>query len=616
MVGRSNFKKMTMTSSFSLLAQALGWAVLHSFWQIALIWLAFISLRWVFRHRNQWIYLLSLAAMSVPALWFAATFASQYARLSALAALEAQRPVRPEAVAFPLANAPNEMAAVPDPGFLESAGVWLESHAVQVGWAWGICVVLLWLRLLGGWWMVQRLRHRDVVAPEASFQNTCEKLAKKLKINALVRVLESPHVSEPLTLGFWKPLILFPTGMLLSLSPAQVEALLLHELAHIRRYDYLVNLVQLVLDTCFFYHPLFMLISRDARVRREFCCDDVVLYHTSDPLLYAKTLTDLQISFLHPTTQFTMNATGKSRFTERILRIAGITPKRENRPNWLIVLLLPTLIAIGSWWPTQAASPAPEVTSNESLILSDTLPPQQATQPKARGKVAEQQEQAKPARPRDAAGDPANQRIVPSSEKVAIEAVKMNVLYIGVDNPLRIAVAGVPANELNVELIGQGSITGGDGQYVAHVVQPGEVTVRVTRKAGTENRLLADQKYRVKRIPDPSPMLPGAYRGGIITKENLMASKSLLAMLMNFDFDAVCTVIGYEITILAKEQDPITINAKGADIPASAWDYIEKLSGDGDAIFFDDIKVLCPGDQAPRNIGGIAFKLRPAADGN
>jgi len=601
---------MIMSASLSILSQAFGWAVLHSIWQIALIWVLFKALSWVFQGKNQLIYLLSLVSMLVAALWFSSTFAGQYATLVDLAENTAMVESLSTEGVLNANDRSLEMAAVAEPSLLENIGIWLESHAAQVGWAWGFCVLLLWLRLLGGWWMVQRLCSKDVVAPATRMLEHCQLLAKKLKINAFVRLLESPHVSEPLTLGFWKPIILFPTGMLLSLSPAQVEALLLHELAHIRRYDYLTNLFQLALETCFFYHPLFWLISRDARVRREFCCDDVVLYHTSDPILYAKTLTDLQISFLHPTTQFTMNATGKSRFTERILRIAGISPKRESRPNLLIVMLLPALIALGSWWPTQAGNITPENSAiDDRIAVSDSLPPKKAIKP-APGEARPKQE-GMAAKPADKvfSDHPVLENTTP---KVAMEVVKMNVFYIGVDNPLRVAVDGVPSNELILRIDGGGAITGADGNYNVVVTKPGDATISVFRKVGDQELLISTQKYRVKRIPDPAPRLGGKLRGGIITKEQLLSSKGLVALLENFDFDAVCAVVGYEITVMAKEEDPITYTIIGSSFNSYVIGWIEKHSGDGDGIFFDNIKIKCPGDAAARDIGGIAFKLQPA----
>jgi len=364
--------------------------------------------------------------------------------------------------------------------------------------------------------------------------------------------------------------VLFPAGMILQLAPAQVEALLLHELAHIRRQDYLINLFQLCLEVCFFYHPLFWLLSREARARREFCCDELVVKFVSDPLLYARTLTDLQSATIHLQTQFIMNATGKSRFTERILHIAGVTPKRSARPNLWIAILLPIALCLSSWWP---ANPAPAnieaLDSPASVIAQDSLPPRSSkkqnlapTAPPAPasgiGAVANNLAEQNPDAKRVSINmDPRNQ------ENVAIEVVKMNVFYIGVDNPLRIAAGNVPIEELLVELIGSGNISGSGGEYIVRVNTPGEVTIRVMRKKGNEITFVVDQKYRVKRIPDPMPRLDSKYKSGTLSPEAMQSAKSIGVVLENFDFDAYCEVVGFEATYLKKESDPITYSNKG-----------------------------------------------------
>jgi len=605
---------MNPLESFTPLAQAFGLTVAHSLWQIALIWLVFKLLEWWLSPRHKAVYLLSLAGMLASAGWAIATFAHEWTRL--------------QAVQTAFSRSENEVVFI-QPAFVsgnsiaslnlwESAQMWFENNAAPIGWAWLICAGLLWLRLIGGWWLAQRLRQRNVSPAGETFQNLCSDWAKRLRINPKIQLLESAHISEPLTLGFWKPVVLFPLGMLLQLSPAQVEALLLHELAHIRRQDYLVNLFQLALEVCFFYHPLFWLLSREARSRREFCCDELVLRHTTNPLLYAKTLTDLQLSILQPSTSFVMNATGKSRFTERILHIVGITPKRSARPNLLFALLLPLAIGLSSWG---ASKPDPDLNDAWDLPtfpVLDTTPPRNAAldpsiaRPKEEGAIARKKDLVDVA---DNLGKIyQNQRVSVNiepevQENVAIEAVKMNVLYIGVDNPLRIASAGIPADELLVELIGEGSISGSGGNYMVQVLMPGEVKVRVMRKVGTEIKFVVDQKYRVKMIPDPLPKLDGKYNSGTIKPEILQQTKGIFLGVQNFDFDTECKIVGFEATYLPKEEDPISRQNLGGEWNSGVLEWIKKAKP-GDAYFFDDIRVKCPGDVEPRNVGGLAFKIK------
>ncbi len=605
---------MNPLASFAPLAQAFGLTVAHSLWQITLIWAVFKLLEWKLNRQHQAVYLLSISAMVAATLWSVFTFTTEWARLKPL-----DDSFLPDGNLDPVVS--SFVSAENGSGTLslwDSTQFWLESHSAQIGWAWLICAGLLWLRLIGGWYLAQRLRIRDVLMVADSFQYLCRDWVEKLKINPKIQLLESPHIAEPLTLGFWKPVVLFPVGMLLQLSPTQVEALLLHELAHIRRHDYLVNLFQLGLEVCFFYHPLFWLLSREARSRREFCCDELVLKHTADPILYAQTLTDLQLSFLQPSNQFVMNATGKSRFTERILHIMGMSPKRSARPNFLLALLLPLAFALSSWWPAPPESTVNDTMDGAGTSVLDSIPPKRAALDPT---IARPREEAKPAQSKtlDKVADDLgqkyeNQRIgiqveptVP--ENIAMEVVKMNVFYIGVDNPLRIAAAGVPPAELRVELIGDGSITGSEGNYVVHVKTPGEVKVRVMRQVGLEIKFVVDQIYRVKRIPDPTPKLDGKYRSSSITPEMMQQSKGIEMVLDNFDFDAYCEVVSFEVTYLPKEPDPITKYITGGKWNDSMIEWV-KNAKPGDAFFFDDIKVKCPGDSAPRNIGGMAFKIK------
>lgn len=605
---------MNPFTNFAALAQAFGLTVAHSIWQITLIWLIFKLLEWKLTRNHQAVYLLALAAMSLSFLWAGVTFATEWMRMNASAIS-----VSSSNVFETVANAtPEAGLMIEDISIWETAQLWLENNATQIGWGWFICAALLWLRLIGGWWLAQRLRKRDISPASERFQKLCTNWAKRLKIHTTVQLLESPHISEPLTLGFWKPVVLFPAGMLLQLSPAQVEALLLHELAHIRRHDYLLNLFQLVLEVCFFYHPLFWMLSREARSRREFCCDEVVLRHTSNPLLYAKTLTDLQLNFLQPSTPFTMNATGKSRFTERILHIVGISPKRSAKPNYLIALLLPLALALSSWWPSSPAALPLETMDLPTIPVLDTTPPRNAAldpsiaRPKPN--AVETQKNALNQLADNLGNNAPKNRISVSIEpefptNVAIEVVKMNVFFIGVDNPLRIAAAGIPASELQVELIGDGSISGSEGDYTVRVENPGEVKIRVMHKVGDEIKMVTDQKYRVKRIPDPIPLLDGKYNSSSINAERMQQSKGLFIAMKNFDFDAECTIVGYELTYLPKQEDPISIVNRGAEWNSQPLEWIKKAKP-GDAYFFDDIRVKCPGDAEPRNVGGLAFKIR------
>ena len=189
---------------------------------------------------------------------------------------------------------------------------------------------------------------------------------------------------------------------------------------------------------------------------------------------------------------------------------------------------------------------------------------------------------------------------------VAVSLDKMNVFYIGVDNPISVSAAGVSSNDVRVSGSGSGisvNGAGGGGKYNVRVSTPGEATLTVSGGGASQTF-----KYRVKRIPDPVPMI-GKKKGGQFGNGEFKAQGGIAAVLENFDFDVKCDMVGFEFTYLAKRQDAVTATNSGARWGSQAAAMVEKAKP-GDAYFFDDIKCKCPGDVAARNIGSVAVKIR------
>lgn len=592
----------------TIIIQALGWTVVHSIWQILLVFITFKLGAWIINRNNRLQYGWALTAMGMAAIWSVFTFLHEFERLKIqeTASAAAQNSavlasLSPGSMSEQVSMA--SVQAIAEPSVTVQVMDWLEQCSIWFGWAWFIGALFLSVRMLGGYWLSQRLRHRGVSAPGTDFIELCNQLASKTGISKAVQLFDSQFVKEPLTLGFWKPVILFPAGMLLELSPAQVEALLLHELAHIRRYDYLVNLFQVLLELCFFYHPLFWLISREAHTLREFCCDDMVVRHTQNPLLYAHTLTALKLSTVHTKNSFVMKSSGRHSFSARILRLAGVTPERSNRANFLLLFMLFGILLTGLFQPvpTQAAVDAALETitlkaAEIQLVMPDSVAPRQAAKPVQKAMPTNAENGAQPESE--------------SVGNVAVELNKMNVFYIGVDNPIEVAVNGIPVNQLSVKLIKGGKIVGANGTYIATFTEPGLVQLEVYRDQNGQQRLLSTKSFRVKRIPDPAPRF-GGMSSGSITVEKLQELKNVavLALLQNFDFDANCEVLSFELTVLPKEADLITMNNSGSLLTNNSIELLTALTPGG-AFFIDDIYVKCPGDKAARNIGGLAFKVK------
>ena len=155
-------------------------------------------------------------------------------------------------------------------------------------------VLLLTTRLAGGLWRVRHLRLRSMAQAASSWQAVADRVATRLGLRAVVRVVESRLVDTPTVVGWLRPLILLPIAAVTNLSPAQVEAVLAHELAHVRRHDYLVNVVQALAETLLFYHPAVWWVSRRIRTEREHCCDDVAVAICDDRVTYATALAELE----------------------------------------------------------------------------------------------------------------------------------------------------------------------------------------------------------------------------------------------------------------------------------------------------------------------------------
>jgi S1-C subfamily serine protease len=224
-------------------------------------------------------------------------------------------------------------------------------------------VVVLSLRLLGGWLVVCRMARRGVPVP-ASLASRIATLRRRLRVSGPVRALESPLVEVPTVVGWLRPVVLVPASAIAGLSPEQLEAVIAHELAHVRRHDYAVNLLQRVEETLFFYHPAVWWLSNRIRVEREQCADDMAVAACGDAALYAEALRDLET--VRHRTALAMSAAGGS-LASRIGRLLGQPPARQRwTPGWIAVVMA---AAVGATlWGTEATVTA--TTPEPAVVLA------------------------------------------------------------------------------------------------------------------------------------------------------------------------------------------------------------------------------------------------------
>jgi len=312
----------------SPLIHAIGWTLLHSLWQISLVGIAlWVILNFMIKKSSKNIYNWSVFALLVISIYTVFTFVYS--------------------LDFKLSNnqiATEQTLDIPKNNIDSSSPLPLETFAIEkdkqpivknmnfeletilpylvVGWMLGI--LLFGIRFSMSWWNIRYLRQTKMPLPNSisSWQNQVDIFCKKMGIKKKVEVSLSPHITSPITFSHFKPIILFPINMVTGLTPTQIEMLLLHELAHIKRSDFFINIIQSFIEVVFFYHPFVWWISKQIRTTREHCCDDIAIEICKDHYTYAETLTQLQSSFFSPKKSLAMSAKNNmSSFTYRIKRL-------------------------------------------------------------------------------------------------------------------------------------------------------------------------------------------------------------------------------------------------------------------------------------------------------
>jgi beta-lactamase regulating signal transducer with metallopeptidase domain len=331
-------------------AQAIGWALLHFLWQGTLVaLLTAITLVFLRRSAADVRYVVSAVALSVMLTLPAVTAVQVWRSSPDSPAMSAG----PKAGTSGIGSVDLQVSPAAGSPFVGSAGLpWPEQSRRQAGqtgtaglnipldpWlpvivlAWLCGVVVLSLRLISGWLWVQRMKTHGTQPARDGWQVIAARLARRLHITRGVTLLESRHVDVPTVIGWIRPVILLPMTALSGLAPHQLEAILAHELAHIRRHDYLVNLLQTLVETLLFYHPAVWWLSRRIRVERENCCDDLAVSLCGDPFLYAQALADLE-ERRGGRPELALAATGGS-LLQRVRRLLGAPTHEGRAPGWL-----------------------------------------------------------------------------------------------------------------------------------------------------------------------------------------------------------------------------------------------------------------------------------------
>jgi uncharacterized protein (TIGR03435 family) len=299
--------------------ERLGMTLLHFLWQGLFIAIVYAAARRILAHTSspKTRYLLACGALAA---MMAAPLVTWELMRPSDASAEAMYRIR----STPAAASTTGIATtttLPDSVRATVSSLHSEQFLSWVVMVWLAGAVVFWVRLAGGWVVAARMRRMLVRRAPPEWQEKFRKLGAQIGVSRPVRLLVSALVQVPTVVGWLRPMVLVPVGALGGLPAEHLEALLLHELAHIRRHDYLINILQSVAESLLFYHPAVWWVSGHIRAERELCCDDLAVSISGDAFTYSRALAQLE-SYRPAHLSAVIAANGGS-LPDRIARLLG-----------------------------------------------------------------------------------------------------------------------------------------------------------------------------------------------------------------------------------------------------------------------------------------------------
>lgn len=354
----------------SEITEALGWTVLHSLWQSGLI-AAFLLLSFVVLKKAsaKVRYRMAGSAMLAVLLTSIATFLYFFdiEKEKDLSVFVIER--NSETATPILINIPENTSSF---SFLAN---YFEQHLPLIVTIWLVGMGFFLLRLIGGFAYVSYLKNNRIKAVTDYWQKKADRLREKIPVRKSIAIFESALVKMPMTIGYLKPVILIPIGLISHLSLEQTEAILAHELAHIARKDYLFNILQSVMEVLFYFNPAVWLISAHIRLERENCCDDIAIHVCGSSLNYVKALVSVEEvsqKLPHLAMAFSNN---KNHLIMRVQRILK-QPQKKSRLGEKLIAALFILATFSLFAFQQKETPKLDVIEVISPIeIDEAIPP-------------------------------------------------------------------------------------------------------------------------------------------------------------------------------------------------------------------------------------------------
>ncbi|MES2829726.1 MAG: M56 family metallopeptidase [Bacteroidota bacterium] len=351
-----------MEAIVNTLIKAIGWSLFHSLWQGAIVYgILLLAINSIPNLKARSRHNMAYAALCLMFIGFVVTFSSIFK----LPGQVAQNSLLVESVN---SNYYDQLMSLPQQINSRTENMFPYLVAVY------LIGLLIQAFLLGkGYLKLAKLKNETHTMVPSEWYVVFQNLIKELNLHQNIRFKLSKHVNVPLVIGYLKPVVLFPIALASQLEISQVEAILIHELSHIRRNDYLLNLIKTAIETLLFFNPFVWLSSRLINIEREHACDDLVIKLTGTPINYAHALLKLEILKDKSSPVLAMASTGRNQHLYQ--RIKRITDMKTNYMNakqqiFAITLTIATIISLAWVSPEKAETTTTKISNLKTKTSS------------------------------------------------------------------------------------------------------------------------------------------------------------------------------------------------------------------------------------------------------
>lgn len=307
---------------------AIAWTVIHAIWQVALVVLLTAGSQAAIKNMTSTMrYAIWVSSLALILGGSVATFMYYYNLDPSLLLLDDATQISVAAASETDLKTTLTVSGAQDPFTMGAVVSYVNEHILFIVMLWLVGMVIALIRLLGNIGYVEYLKSKFNFPVDPYWEELLQSLKSKMGIGKNVQLLESALVMSPMVIGHLKPVIFFPMGAINRLSAQEVEAILAHELAHIMRNDYIINLLVSCIESLYYFHPAMWWLTAQIRAEREHCCDDLAIRATGQPIQYAQSLVAVQeMTMMAP--RLAMQFAGKEKKSRFFLRV-----NRLIRPN-------------------------------------------------------------------------------------------------------------------------------------------------------------------------------------------------------------------------------------------------------------------------------------------